>query len=373
MHRLRPKLRSPPLLIFGLVPSRHAVEFALLVLFTLGVPSAGLAQPTISSFSPTSGPIGIAVSVVGTNLVNPSSVTFNGVAGTITAVGQFGDNLNAQVPSGATTGPISVTTPEGTATSATDFVVTAISSFDPSSGPIGITVSIHGTNLVNPSSVTFNGVAGTITAVGQYGDNLNAQVPTGATTGPISITTPEGTATSATDFMVTAASTCGSAPQAGCQPAASQKAVLQLGAERLSWRWTSSAVVAPADFGSPPTTTDYTLCLYDARGRQLSAQPSADRTCAGRPCWNVLGTKGFKYGNKAGTPDGLTGILLKACHIGKGKVRVKGGGSNLPTPTLPLTTPVRVQLTRGSASTCWEATYSTSITNTAGGFKAKSD
>lgn len=95
--------------------------------------------------------------------------------------------------------------------------------------------------------------------------------------------------------------------------------------------------------------------------------------CGTTPCWKALGTVGFKYGDKAGTPDGLTKALLKAGGAGMGKIDVKGGGPNLHLPMLPLTTPVRVQLRQSSSSACWEATYSTATTNTASGFKAKSD
>jgi len=82
---------------------------------------------------------------------------------------------------------------------------------------------------------------------------------------------------------------------------------------------------------------------------------------------------GFKYGDEAGTPDGLTRALLEAGGAGRGKIRVKGWGPNLHPPALPLTTPVRVQLRRSDGSTCWEATYSTAIRNDATGFRAKSD
>jgi len=135
----------------------------------------------------------------------------------------------------------------------------------------------------------------------------------------------------------------------------------------------SIATVAASDFGSPPTTTNYLLCLYDNSGEKLSAQAPADRMCGTTPCWKALGTVGFKYGDTAGMPDGLTKALLKAGGASKGKISVTGGGANLHLPTLPLTTPVRVQLRQSSSSVCWEATYSTATTNSAGEFKAKSD
>src|SRR5205823_6564360 len=105
--------------------------------------------PAISSFSPTSGPVGTGVTINGSNFTGATRVTFfNGVAATIT----FNSDTQIQttVPTGATTGPISVSTTAGTATSASNFTVTTspptISSFTPTSGPVGTVVTITGTN-----------------------------------------------------------------------------------------------------------------------------------------------------------------------------------------------------------------------------------
>ncbi|MFQ5865527.1 MAG: immunoglobulin domain-containing protein, partial [bacterium] len=79
--------------------------------------------PIISSFSPTAGPVGTVVTVVGSNFTGASTVAFNGTpASTFTVVSDI--EINATVPSGASTGPISVTNPTGTGTSADNFLVT---------------------------------------------------------------------------------------------------------------------------------------------------------------------------------------------------------------------------------------------------------
>ena len=126
------------------------------------------------------------------------------------------------------------------------------------------------------------------------------------------------------------------------------------------------------DFGSPTTTTGYVLCLYDQSGLKMTAKAPADRMCGSKPCWKA-GTSGFKYKDKTGIPDGLTGLKLKAGAAGKAKIGVKGKGANLPVPMLPLTTPLRVQLKRADTGGCWDATYSSAIINTASKLKAKSD
>jgi hypothetical protein len=78
--------------------------------------------PTITSFSPMSGPVGTTVTITGTNFTGATSVKFNGV--TATFIVNTATKITATVPTGATTGPISVTTAGGTATSTSNFTVT---------------------------------------------------------------------------------------------------------------------------------------------------------------------------------------------------------------------------------------------------------
>ena len=80
-----------------------------------------LPQPTITSFTPTSGAVGTAVTITGTNFNSPT-VSFNGtsaVVGSSTAT-----SITTSVPTGATTGNISVTSNGTTVYSNTAFTVT---------------------------------------------------------------------------------------------------------------------------------------------------------------------------------------------------------------------------------------------------------
>jgi hypothetical protein len=157
--------------------------------------------PRITSFTPANGAIGITVTITGANLASATSVKFNGTPATITS--DAATQIKATVPSGATTGPISVTTSAGTATSATNFTVNftpTITSFTPASGAVGTSVTINGTNLTGTTSVRFNGTAASFTVNTDV--KITAKVPANATTGKITVTTPGGTATSPADFVV---------------------------------------------------------------------------------------------------------------------------------------------------------------------------
>jgi hypothetical protein len=66
---------------------------------------------------------------------------------------------------------------------------------------LALKVKIHGTKLQLPTTVTFNGKSAKFTQ--EYpSTEIVATVPSGATTGPIVVTAPAGTATSQTNFTV---------------------------------------------------------------------------------------------------------------------------------------------------------------------------
>jgi uncharacterized repeat protein (TIGR03803 family) len=79
--------------------------------------------PTISSISPTSGPIGSAVVISGTGLLQTTKVTIGGVKVTSFTVNSD-TQVTAAVPTGAITGKIAITTTGGTTTSSGTFTVT---------------------------------------------------------------------------------------------------------------------------------------------------------------------------------------------------------------------------------------------------------
>lgn len=163
-----------------------------------------LSAPAISSFNPTTGPVGTSVAITGTNFTGASTVTFNGKAAASFTVNSA-TQITATVASGTTTGAIALKNPAGTAASTTSFSVIAapvISSFNPGSGPVGNSVVITGSNFTGATAVAINGKAATSFAVNSA-TQITAVVASGTTSGKITVTTPGGTATSAGSFTVT--------------------------------------------------------------------------------------------------------------------------------------------------------------------------
>jgi hypothetical protein len=76
--------------------------------------------PLITSI-PSSGQVGAAVAITGQNFTGATAVRFNGLTASFTV--NSATQITATVPAGATSGPISVTTPGGTAQSAATFTV----------------------------------------------------------------------------------------------------------------------------------------------------------------------------------------------------------------------------------------------------------
>ena len=174
--------------------------------------------PTITSFTPASGPVGTTVTVTGTNFAGATGATLNG-----TAVSGFMmmsvTSVMFNVPAGATTGLIAVTTPGGTATSTTNFTVTpavaapTITSFAPARAVtrVGFTLNVSGTNLVAGTTINFNGVAYTGTISGTVGTSYNVVIPASGVpapgTYPIMATNTGGTSPSLSFLVVAPATT----------------------------------------------------------------------------------------------------------------------------------------------------------------------
>jgi uncharacterized repeat protein (TIGR03803 family) len=153
------------------------------------------------SFVRGSGKVGQTAEILGQGFTGTTGVSFNGTAATFAVVRDT--FLMATVPTGATTGSLTVTTPGGTLTSNQPFRVTPqILSFTPPSGAVGTPVTITGNSLTQTTNVLFGGVKVTIFTV-DADTQVTATVPAGAVTGPIALTTKGGKTTSLGAFTVT--------------------------------------------------------------------------------------------------------------------------------------------------------------------------
>jgi gliding motility-associated-like protein len=137
-----------------------------------------------TSFLPSSGPIGTTVNIYGGNFTGTTNVSFNGTSSTFTV--NSNTSITATVPANTTTGTISVTNAAGTSTTSSTYTVVipppTITSFTPSSGPVGTAVTITGTGFDTTAAnntVYFDGVKATITSASAT--QLVATFPAGTT------------------------------------------------------------------------------------------------------------------------------------------------------------------------------------------------
>ena len=155
--------------------------------------------PVFCSFSPLAAGIGGRVTLCGGGLDDASAVCFNGIPASFAA---SNDTVVATVPTGATSGPITITTPDGTLTCAQDFTFIpppVLTGFTPTSGLAGSGVTLSGSGFTGATSVSFNGSPASFTA--DSDTQITAIVPSSFPSGPITVTTPGGTTTSAAYFI----------------------------------------------------------------------------------------------------------------------------------------------------------------------------
>ena len=168
---------------------------------------------TLGEFSATSGYGGAFLTIAGTGFSTNAAeniVTFNGK--TAVVVSSTSTELRVIVPLGASSGPISIRTPTGSTVSGVPFTVLgngglppqpSITSFTPTNGNSGASVTVTGANfdtVMSANVVHFNAAVAEVTQ--GTTSALTATVPLSATSGRITLTTPNGEAKSAQDFLI---------------------------------------------------------------------------------------------------------------------------------------------------------------------------
>lgn len=159
-------------------------------------------KPKVTSVAPTTVKAGSVVTVKGTYLYCASAVTLAGssVDFTIGMPTQLTFTVGAQSNSGT----VAVTSPAGVATNATKITVikpAQISSFLPSHGVAGSTVTLTGSGFTGTSKVLFNGLAATSFKV-INDSTITAVSAAASSTGVISVVNLAGTSLSGTSYVV---------------------------------------------------------------------------------------------------------------------------------------------------------------------------
>jgi cytochrome c peroxidase len=311
---------------------------------------------SFSPFSPTFGPAGTVVTITGTNFTGATAVSFNGVAAGFTE-GPPG-TITTTVPAGATTGPITVTTPSGgPLKTTTRFTVTpGITSFAPTFGGIGTGVTISGTNFTGATAVSFGGRAAAFTV--SNSGSIATTVPAGAITGPISVTTLDGTATSVNFTVTSAPFALGATPSsqtvaAGASTNYTVTISRQAGfTDNLTFSVAGLPGATTASFSPNPTTGNSSTMTVTttARPAQLAPWPTlwAPPANFGVRAWPlaicllVIVLLAYRERARRQIPRWVfaTGAFAVLLCIGCG-----GGGSTPPPPPPPGTPPGTFTLT----------------------------
>jgi hypothetical protein len=169
-----------------------------------------LVAPAVGSFSGTSAQAGqtVTVNINGANFAPGATVSFGGgLVDPARITYQSSSQITVlQVPITAVTGPITVTTPAGSATSAGIFTVIPppapiITALEFSGAKAGTPMTITGTNFTGATAVLFNGTPAIFT-VNAPGQIISTTVPAGATSGYVQVVAAGGTATSPMSFTV---------------------------------------------------------------------------------------------------------------------------------------------------------------------------
>jgi YD repeat-containing protein len=224
-------------------------------------------QISLFTFSPKSGPVGTQVTIVGANFsssIAQNTVSFNGTSAAITSA--TATQLVVTVPTGATTGSITVTTPATSVTSVSPFTVTSssgkprIDSFTPQTVDVGTAVTIAGANFdpAPPNDrLIVNTTAAPVPSTASSA-SITVSAPRNAGSGHISLNTPAGIAVSTDDLFI---------PPPGYT--ASQLA------------YTGRAIPGSPTTISIPTANGIGLLLFDATAGQAVSIVSSAPTFSG--------------------------------------------------------------------------------------------
>ncbi|MFY9554255.1 MAG: IPT/TIG domain-containing protein, partial [Blastocatellia bacterium] len=355
-----------------------------------------LLPPSIASFTPARGNAGGTVTITGERFdgrsASSNKIRFRRAAGGLTdAVVSFASRtqLLAVIPQDAVTGPITVQTEGGSATSTTNFEVIEnaplISDFSPKNGTVGGEVTLTGAALkadIGATVVTFAGVNNSrLPALATFVSttSVRALVPNGAVSGVIDLTNNLGRAATATaftvdpgqnDYRLTLAPSSATAVQAGAatfvvfltSPSSTFSQLVSLSATDLPLGATAefqpqqitSGAISTLSLklsGTNPGPGSYQFTirasalvngseLVRTASGALSVLPAGQTTLSGRVLSTedepIMGATASLDG-KTATTDAAGGFLLTGVTAGQDRaLMVDGRTASAPNRTYPL-------------------------------------
>ncbi|MBX9659928.1 MAG: Ig-like domain-containing protein [Nitrospiraceae bacterium] len=171
--------------------------------------TGGVGAPTITALTPNTGSAGASVTVTltGTNLTgaalatdNPGILVRNVLTTPTSLTATFQISFAART--GATAVSVTTTTGSATASFSVNASAPVVSALSPTSGPVTRLVTISGNGFSSTAAlnqIRFNGILAT--TLSATATSLTTQVPSGATTGPVTVTV-GGLASNGVNFTV---------------------------------------------------------------------------------------------------------------------------------------------------------------------------
>jgi uncharacterized repeat protein (TIGR03803 family) len=159
-------------------------------------------NPVIASFTPSSGPVGQLVTVMGTGFTDTSSASVDLCPAVFSIVSD--STLKLTVPANASSGAIHVNHSFITASSATNYTVTqpfSITGFTPTSGPVGTIVTLSGYGFADVNAASLDGYISGFTIVSNT--SIKVTVPANGVTDPFHLKANGVTIDTPASFTVT--------------------------------------------------------------------------------------------------------------------------------------------------------------------------
>lgn len=312
--------------IVAVVPS--GATTGNVVVHASGVDSGGksftvVSAPSITSLSVTSGGVGSAVTITGTNFGSTqgtSTVQFNGTSASVSS--WSATSIHVTVPVGATTGNV-VVHASGVDSNGKPFTVLAtpaITNLNPASGMVGDDVVITGTNFgaaQGTSTVKFNGT--TATPINWSDTSIETTVPSGASSGNVVVTV-SGVASSGTNFIVYVTPTISSlSPNNGAvgtlvtingtgfQATQMDSTVTFNGTAATSTSWTTTQIRAPVPSGATTGGVVVTVGGLVSNAMTFTVQPTPTITSVSN-MYGAIGVSITIYGTNFGNSKGSSTV-----------------------------------------------------------------